>query len=159
MSISIDYASAFRGYLQNYCISQDTYTFDPMMFLDECIPHVCQIVQDALAEHRAVLLFQSLVVTMEKMDGTEMTANFNHPRHYFFMSTHIEEILAELAGVMVNNCITFQEQGSGWMVKRVECLDVHLDPYIPLTAASYVKLPKQIIKKSAVLNIENKDVM
>ena len=47
--------------------------------------------------------------------------------------------------------------GSGWSILNVECLELHVAPYLPISASSYVATPTYIAKKKAVINIQNED--
>ena len=52
---------------------------------------------------------------------------------------------------------TYQERGSGWTVKKIGHLDVHVAVYQPLRASSYTPIPTALKKKCAIVNIKNKD--
>lgn len=45
----------------------------------------------------------------------------------------------------------------GWALKHVSFLEVNINKYNPLFASSYIRLPKSIENKRAVLNIRNND--
>ena len=47
--------------------------------------------------------------------------------------------------------------GSGWCVLNVEGLELHVTPYLQISASSYVSTPSNIAQKKAVLNIQNED--
>nr|CAI5817821.1 unnamed protein product [Callosobruchus analis] len=58
---------------------------------------------------------------------------------------------------IVNKCGTFEEKESGWLSVSLLYLEVNINQYNPLRGGSYIKLPKKIEYKKAVLNIQNKD--
>ena len=47
--------------------------------------------------------------------------------------------------------------GSGWILERVEILYLNSSKYDPIYGRSYIKTPKGIFKKMAVVNVQNKD--
>ena len=49
----------------------------------------------------------------------------------------------------------FQNRGSGWQFDRVEHLDININPYNPLSASSYIPLPKKLADKKAIINVKN----
>jgi len=51
----------------------------------------------------------------------------------------------------------FQEIGSGWVVDKIIFLDVYTAKYLAIGGSTYVKLPVDIFKRNAVLNIKNED--
>ena len=51
----------------------------------------------------------------------------------------------------------FIREGSGWAVKQVNALELHLVLHKPISGSSHVITPKFIASKNAVINIQNKD--
>ena len=49
----------------------------------------------------------------------------------------------------------FHNRGSGWQFDRIEHLDININPYNPLSASSYIKLPDKLAKKKAIINVKN----
>ena len=63
---------------------------------------------------------------------------------------HIEEDILEKISV-------FQEEDSGWYFKEVKALEIHIVDYKPTKGSSFIPLPSFIMRKKAILNMENKD--
>ena len=61
----------------------------------------------------------------------------------------IEDILERI--------INFQDEGTGWYYKEVISLEIHVVDYKPMKGSSYIPLPNFIMRKKAILNMENKD--
>ena len=51
----------------------------------------------------------------------------------------------------------FNNRGSGWQFDRVEHLDININPYNPLSASSYIKLPGKLAEKKAIINVQNEN--
>ena len=51
----------------------------------------------------------------------------------------------------------FNNRGSGWQFDRIEHLDININPYNPLSASSYIKLPKKLAEKKAIINVKNEN--
>ena len=49
------------------------------------------------------------------------------------------------------------KNGSGWYFKEVLNLEIHSVGYKPMKGSSYIPLPDFIVKKKAIVNIQNKD--
>ena len=45
----------------------------------------------------------------------------------------------------------------GWALEQIKFLEINVNKYSPLGGSSYMKLPKYIEKKKAVVNVENQD--
>jgi len=61
----------------------------------------------------------------------------------------VEPILASLE--------EFQERDSGWALSRILNLTVNANKYNPLHAGCYIKLPRKIMIKRAVINVQSMD--
>ena len=55
------------------------------------------------------------------------------------------------------NAEEFEAEGSGWNLKRILNIKVHMGAYTPLVGSCYIPLPQELHKKKAVLNIQNDD--
>ncbi|KAJ8969742.1 hypothetical protein NQ317_009576 [Molorchus minor] len=52
----------------------------------------------------------------------------------------------------------FSDSGSGWALQTIVSLEININKYeVGNGASSYIKLPEQIAKKQACINIKNKD--
>ena len=52
---------------------------------------------------------------------------------------------------------SFEGHGSGWILDKIACLEINIGKYEPLAPTSYIKLPKELSNKHAIINIKNKD--
>ncbi|KAL6417010.1 hypothetical protein ACFW04_011091 [Cataglyphis niger] len=51
----------------------------------------------------------------------------------------------------------FQERDSGWALSRILDLTINVNKYNPMRAGCHVKLPQEIMKKKAVINVQSID--
>jgi len=51
----------------------------------------------------------------------------------------------------------FQERDSGWALSRILNLTVYINKYNPMRAGCSIKLPREVMTKSAVINVRTKD--
>jgi hypothetical protein len=51
----------------------------------------------------------------------------------------------------------FQREGSNWNFERILGVELNIARYVPLAASSYIPLPKKLLKKKALVNIQNYD--
>ena len=52
---------------------------------------------------------------------------------------------------------SFLRKGSGWVFKRCTSLDLKMMKYQPLKPTAYISLPKGLLNKRSLLNIQNRD--
>ena len=58
---------------------------------------------------------------------------------------------------ILNNMSMYQKKGSGWYFEEVIYLEIHSVGYKPMRGESYIPLPNFIMRKKALINMENKD--
>ena len=62
----------------------------------------------------------------------------------------VEKILESFSSYLKN--------GSGWVLRRVVRAEMTLARLRPLRGSTYIDLPKTIMKKRAIINMENDDI-
>ena len=80
---------------------------------------------------------------------TKTFINIEETNEYDIIDHMIEDILERI--------INFQDEGTGWYFKQVISLEIHIVDYKPMKGSSYIPLPNFIMRKKAILNMENKD--
>ena len=70
------------------------------------------------------------------------------------MTDYDKELFLSTIMNLIDN---FVSVGSGWIVHHVMSLSVSFAPYRPMQGSSYIHTPKELLRKQAVLNIQNFD--
>ena len=85
-----------------------------------------------------------------------------HQELYFYSPVEIITVASDLDEIVNIAMESFYEQNdsfqqlkSGWRFKRVEFMDIHINPYNPISASSYIELPAEIKKSKSVINVKN----
>ena len=84
-------------------------------------------------------------------------AYFNTQTFINLVSTDIKDILSSMTREILNKVGIYQKNVSGWYFKEVLNLEIHTVKYKPMKGSSYIPLPDFIMRKKAILNMENKD--
>ena len=74
-----------------------------------------------------------------------------------FEETDREEIYEKSVNKMRESMAKFTKEGSGWVLHSIESLDLHTVKYVPLNGSSYIKLPNNLARKKAIINMKNED--
>ncbi|PFX12742.1 hypothetical protein AWC38_SpisGene23254 [Stylophora pistillata] len=90
-------------------------------------------------------------------ETTVKLAYFNSFVETVFEETDREEIYEKSVDKMRKSMAKFTQEGSNWALHSIEGLDLHTVKYTPLKGSSYIKLPKHIESKMAIINMKNKD--
>jgi len=114
-------------------------------------------VRDVIERHNSVkvnTVFNGEFVTGDKRANKSInTRNYELFRtsnlHEWYERHIIEPTLVALE--------EFQERDSGWALSRIVNLTVNVNKYNPMRAGCYVKLPRDITTKKAVINVQSTD--
>ena len=131
--------------------------YSPVDFLLQSRGLIRTQIEREMESQKGLVYWASLDVELEKLDGSETTGHFTHTKKYIYNPGMALEVMEDGYGEIIQRLDTYQEKGSGWIVKRVNHLDLHCSVYCPLRAASYKPLPKDLRNKNAILNIKNND--
>ena len=69
----------------------------------------------------------------------------------------IENVLTNAREEIMRRIDRHQNGGSGWIVDEIIMHGLRINKYQPLSAKSYIPLPKEISNRKATINIQNKD--
>ena len=117
-----------------------------------------------LRTHHSSKVRLVLVCLMEQKLIDEKKTIFKQDKFYFHSETYInvevtnvKEILFGMIYEILDKIASYQRNCSGWYFKEVVNLEIHTVDYKPLKGSSNIPLPDFILKKKAIINIQNKD--
>jgi len=127
---------------------------EPRQFLDDAKDIVTEHVQDVMKRHNCVKV--NTIFNGEFVAGDKHANKSINTRNYELFRTSdlrewyerrvIEPTLASLE--------EFQERDSGWALSRILNLIVNINKYNPMRAGCHIKLPREIMLKRAVINVQ-----
>lgn len=168
MSSLIEYQerrSAFRKRLLAFAVVNLEH-IDVRTFLDDAFQHFELKINRTLGELHMLkvnvclkLLFHKVTVTPE---GTETTENQTIYIHTITYSVDSSVDLRVFYNEMIKTYILTRiddvvMRGSGFTLSRIEELTVQVNQHEPLFGTSYIKTPKYLESKKAILNVKNND--
>ena len=120
--------------------------------------------KDFLRNHRNIKVQFVLVCLMEKMEGNSKLnftvqdkAYFHSDTHINLESTDVKEILTKVIRTILEKISIYQKNGSGWYFKEIVHLEIHTVDFKPMRGSAYIPLPDWIMRKKAIVNIQNND--
>ena len=150
--------SAFRNYTTQYVIKGDP-SYDPLTFLKDASPAIINIFNS----NRNIKAILYLNCWMKRTDSQGFTtikrfAFHSKGQKLILESTDIYEIYQEMIDEIEEEIQKVENaEGSGWVFVEIENLTLHTSIWDPLKASSYIKLPKELKNKKAIINMKNKD--
>ena len=101
---------------------------------------------------------------MEKDNELGKAHLFDQKLVYFHSKTYSNleetnelEILEVIIEEILEGISIYQKEGSGWYFKEVISLEIHTVDYKPIKGSSHIPLPDFLMRKKAIINMENKD--
>ena len=152
-------ASAFRKYTTQYVIINSDPFYDPLTFLNDASPAIINIFN----LNRNIKAKLYLNCTMKRSDSQGFTAIKKFAFHskgqkLILESTDLHEIYEEMINEIEEEIQKVENaEGSGWVFVEVENLTLHTSIWDPIKASSYIKLPKELKNKKAIINMKNED--
>ena len=121
-------------------------------------------IKDFLRNHRNTKVRMIMVCEMERQIIEKSKTTYKQDNAYFQSRTHInlektevKVFLKEMIIEILGNLIIYQKKGSGWYFKEVKRLEIHIVEYKRMRGGTYIPLPNFIMRKKAIINMENKD--
>ncbi|XP_070169549.1 uncharacterized protein [Polyergus mexicanus] len=130
---------------------------EPRRFLEDARDTVLDRIRDVMNEYNGVkvnTVFIGEFVSGDKIDvKTIVTKNYPllplSDLREWYEKRVVDATLASLE--------EFQERDSGWALSRIFNLTVNVNKYNPMHAGCHVKLPREIVLKKAVINVQSND--
>ena len=121
-------------------------------------------IKEFLKNHKNIKVRFILDVIMakwekEKFKYFEIKDNsYFHSETYSNMeSTNVKTIIGESKEKILEGISNYQNNGSDWFFKQIHQLEIHTNEFRPIRGSSYLPLPDWIMRKKAIVNIQNKD--
>ena len=151
--------SALKFFSEKYVIDGKP-GLTPIQYFTEKSPQI----KEFLRNHRNIKVRMIMVCIMERIEPSgytffrnEMYGYFNSERYINLESTDVKNILAQMILEIKDHIYYFQQGDSGWYFKEVKSLEIHTVDYKPIKGSSYIPLPDFLMRKKAIINMENKN--
>lgn len=104
-------------------------------------------------------LFLNILLRKESPDGEILHADFGLRSHCseIYETTNLNQWLDREIENLQTRFEEAELEGSNWVLEKIVDLELQLNRFVPLSASSYLPLPKPIANKHAIININNDD--
>ena len=134
---------------------------DPLLFAQASREATCIQMENSFLQFKGVKWYLIMIVKMVKFnrEGEEiiMDVVFHSELETMLLLSDFDLQFDRMIDAILQKIKDFVKLGSGLSVLNVERLELHVTPYLPISASSYVATPTYIAKKKAVINIQNED--
>ena len=150
-----EHKTAIKGYFKTFRVN-GVDGMDEKTFMRSVKPRVIDLIKSKGS------IKVKLILTVRFTKENPATGNIDINVYSFASKMEIvteSTDLSDLYNTMTSRIFeliqNFNNRGSGWQFDRVEHLDININPYNPLSASSYIPLPKKLADKNAIINVKN----
>ena len=151
--------SSLDGFAQKYIIKGSPGVLPNQFFID-----INPNIKEFLKNHRNIKVRFVLDVVMAKQEKNrnrtfEITDHsyFHSHTHSNLETTNVNDIIRDSKSKILEGISNYQNNGSDWYFKQIHQLEIHTNEFKQMRGFSYLPLPDWIMRKKAIVNIQNKD--
>ncbi|CAH2019869.1 unnamed protein product [Acanthoscelides obtectus] len=150
--------SAFRGRIVSYQITASIDTLNVTEYMNNLEHDSINVIENELHKQTTLKINMELfgLYILPAKSRREVKSH-NTNNVIITQSSNLKAIYHDLESKIEQKSEDFAEKDSGWVLEKTLYLEININKYNPLRAASYLPLPKEIRNKKAVLNIRNND--
>ena len=152
-----EHKTAIKGYFKTFRVDGID-GMDEKTFMNSVKPRVINLIESKGS------IKVKLILTVKFTKENPATGNIDINIWFFpskveivTESTDLSELYDQMSDAIFESIQNFNNRGSGWQFDRVEHLDININPYNPLSASSYIKLPGKLYEKKAIINVKNEN--
>ena len=152
-----EYKTAIKGYFKTFRVNGID-GMDEKTFMNNVKPRVIDLIKSKGS------IKVKLILTVRFTKENLTTGNIDINVCYFASkveivteATDLPVLYDHMVYVIFESIQNFNNRGSGWQFDRIEHLDININPFNPLSASSYILLPKKLYEKKAIINVKNEN--
>ena len=127
--------------------------FDPQSFLDGARENMVRVLRD----NRNTKVKLILICYMDFPSRNEIKlASFHSCIEVNLAGTNEEDVYDTMVGIILENIVKYMAMGSDVRFHSIIQLEIHTVSYNSLRGETYIPLPKELAKKGAIINVQNK---
>jgi hypothetical protein len=153
------YESNFRNTIVSYKFN--SHRLDKNLgveeFLDKYIPNVKNLLIQALQKYKGIKFQLSLRCVMQNQALDTVQSDFLSRMTVMMNRTDVDLHLFDCKEKIIESYENFRAKGSGWNLKFIKKLYIHINRYTPMRGSSYMPLPDFLKNTKAIINMKNTD--
>lgn len=160
MAFFVKRVSAFKGYAEAHTAHVDHEISDPLIFLNDMKQKIASLLTDNRLSLRIRFIICLVITFVKYSEDSEIYRDFYFCSFVERITSafQINEKLDMAFEKILHSIENFVRYGSGWIIKTVRHIDVHIGKYNSISGGCYnIELPSFIKKKKCMLNIKCKD--
>lgn len=155
-----DSVSAFKSRIRTGVITNLKHK-DAKRFLEDCEALFRRRINNTFKKYEAVKVNVNFCGEFQILSASKIQTEhkyFTRPNAPILKNTNIKEwFIKNVIELIMRELEEFQERDSGWALVNVVNLGVNINQYTAQLGSSFIKLPPQIERKQACINVKNND--
>ena len=152
-------ATAMRGFLREAVIRGKMWEL-PRDFYRRVRPQIVSLMrQNSMSKVKLMLNCVMSKTDLNTGEYIETNPTFLSKNKIILIGTDLFETSDEMFEEVMVNMVNYQKDGSNLQFERVNELVIPFASFQPLKGSSFIKLPKELELKKAIINIKNDDVL
>ncbi|XP_067210017.1 uncharacterized protein [Linepithema humile] len=148
--------TAFRNRILTGAVINSDY-IEPRQFLEQIRSTIIERIHSVMVEHGSVKINFMFNGEFIAGDKTAVKTIATKNRELFPTSDLNEWYTKHVVDTILTSLEEFQERDSGWALSRILDLTINVNKFNPLHAGCHIKLPREIMLKRAVVNVQSTD--
>ena len=139
---------------------------DLWIFLHNQKKSIIDSLENELKKKQSIKFFLCIKLVVKKYTITENGPVTSYEDMYrrtscviLLLNDIISRIIEEGFNDLIKKVTDYNEHGSGWIIHKIEKLELYFGTYKPIDGRSYIPTPKEFIHKLCLVNIRNNDMM
>ena len=134
---------------------------DPLTSLSDAKAEISNHLDRYASVHHGVKWYVTLHVTFVKRNNVgedvEHQTTFRGEVATMLRSDEFESMYNEQVELIMRRLVEFVQNGSGWTISQVDKIVLSMAAYNPTGGSSYIRTPKSLVRKQAIVNVNNDD--
>lgn len=130
------------------------------VFFKEIKTAIITLIEEHIKIHSCIKVNIELFALYELVKNDEIDTDiksFNTKNDIMSVSSDLSNIIEKWYEIIKVKSEDFNEQNSGWSLLEILHMEVNINKYEPMKASGYTRIPKNIDKKNAVVNVLSSD--
>ena len=154
--IPVEIENAFKKKVGTFRIEGKDLT-DYKTFLKSVEEQTIALLNEQKKPMKVRLLLFCMFYRMVDNEKVTTNSHFSTKNDVVTEATDLIENLDTARERLIELLENFQKNGSGWIFEKVLHFDIHINEFKPLSGSTYIKLPKFLSAKKAIINPNNED--
>ena len=150
--------SAFNNFAEQYVANNLNFTGGWDEFISQAKPEIIRLLEQKRNHKVQFSIHCKMKREDDKFEIKSTMYLTNKEIGLITSETNLNELYDSMMDELSNRVSQLEDvEGSGWIFEEVERIEIHTVEWDPLRGSKFIQLPKELVDKKAVINMQNDD--